>query len=147
MFELGPFTFTGGGLVAIALVVGLCASVVGCIVADSFWCPLVCVCEINGVVGVVRRSDYNKASRRYWRKHRFDTGALPDGRGRIISVSPTFTFKVVKGESNPRLQTLIKDCRVERACFAVEPFYPETAGLFADAWRHIHGPVAVRPNV
>jgi hypothetical protein len=105
--------------------------------------PIVCVCEVNGRVGVVLRKNYNKASKLFWRPYlqgktphyNNEHNALFEGR--LISVKPIFVFK----SGSREYRTLVSGCYVEKATFEV-PFIEECELPVLElhiAHKHIYG--------
>lgn len=87
--------------------------------------PVVCICEINGTVGVVLRRDYDTASQEYWRKIR-EVGEKKNGRTDAsqpvyLRVKPVFVFKA-KSSNLERIKSM---CHVEGAYFRV-PMVPHS---------------------
>jgi hypothetical protein len=89
--------------------------------------PVVCVCKVNGRVGIVLRSDYQKASRAHWRqfqkgKAKYDSGFITASNGHIIEVKPVFVFCEAHREL---FEALARSCYVERAVFEVPVCFGE----------------------
>ncbi len=81
--------------------------------------PVICICEVNGLIGVVLRQDYDLASRCFWNSIRKAGGKKGDDidvvRPILINVQPVFVFKAKSKE----IQDLKRQCYVERAMFMV----------------------------
>jgi len=102
--------------------------------------PIVCMCEVNGRIGVVLRRDYNKASRRYWKPYYdaekiYDAGYISAPDGFRIEVSPIFVFKAYSQE----YYTLAYSCYVERAIFDVPLISKGELNPIAKAYQYFHG--------
>src|SRR3989344_3747932 len=112
--------------------------------------PVVCVCLVNGCVGVVLRKDYNKASRRHWRLVQDGTVVYEQyALGRVVEVRPTFFFTWETEGPNQKLRRLLDSCYVERAALWVPSLFPGQVVKFPvdnleDAWLHIHGSMLPR---
>jgi hypothetical protein len=95
--------------------------------------PVVCVCRIDGRVGIVLQRDLQKSARKYWWKYRLgkkcwecNTLTSIDKRrsgnyiGHTIGVDPTFVLNDDIG-SGGVLDSILERCYVEQAAFYV-PF-------------------------
>lgn len=102
--------------------------------------PVVRVCQVGGRIGIVLRSDQEKASRKYWKKMRkiekqHETHVSLHPRGQIIPVTPVYVF-------NPGYSPyyiLVNMCRPEQAVFHVPDPYQTDQGALKDAHRHFFG--------
>ena len=101
--------------------------------------PIICVCEVNGRIGVVLRDDLHKASREYWKQYydgrHYDSGHVAAPDGRRLKVEPLFNFK---GWS-PEYYTICISCYVEQATFDVPAVGKDDPGQIAEAYQYFHG--------
>ncbi len=101
--------------------------------------PVICVCEVNGRIGIVLRRDYDEASRRYWKQYydgkHYDSGHVAAPDGRRLQVEPLFNFKAW----SPEYYTICYGCYVERATFDVPAVWKDEPGQIAEAHQYFHG--------
>jgi hypothetical protein len=102
--------------------------------------PVVCICQVNDRVGVVLRSDSNKASHDFWKPHitgkiRYDHGSAAAWRGRYMNVKPVFVFRPDSNE----YANLLNGCYVERATFEVPHQSGDERAKFLEAFKYFHG--------
>jgi hypothetical protein len=106
---------------------------------SSYHRPIICVCEVNGRMGVVLRRDYNEASRQYWKQYydgkHYDAGHVVAPEGRRLQVEPLFNFKAW----SPEYYTICFGCYVERAIFDVPAVLKDESGQIAEAHQYFHG--------
>lgn len=101
--------------------------------------PIICICRVNGKIGVVLRKDYDKASQDYWKpyydgKEDYDAGHIMAPSGRRLGVSPVFVFE----RGSKEYYTLCYGCYVEQADFEV-PWVPkESLNPIGEAWQYLH---------
>lgn len=103
---------------------------------------VLCVCELNGMMGVCSRADYDFASRTQWRpflrgENEYDHGNLVSRAGHRIVVSPTFIFH----RGSPEYKALVSRSYLERAVIHMPERHPhETdAHAFERAMRYLYG--------
>lgn len=140
-------SFTGL-IVGIALVglyliaVGVCGIVAAARKRRGRNIPVICVCFVQGRIGVVLRKDYDTASQKYWQpylegKEKYDFGYITQPQGCRLKVSPVFVFDPLSKE----YATLARSCYVEQAVFDV-PHLPKSmddTDTMEAAWLHIFG--------
>ena len=101
--------------------------------------PIICVCEVNGRIGIVLRGDYDEASRRYWKQYYdgkyYDAGHVAAPDGRRLKVEPLFNFIAW----SPEYYTICCGCYVERATFDVPAVYKNEPSQISEAYQYFHG--------
>jgi hypothetical protein len=102
--------------------------------------PIICVCEVNGRIGIVLRDDYHKASKEYWKRYydgkaHYDFGHVSAPFGRRLKVGPMFNFKAGSDE----YYTICAACYVEHAVFDVPAVYKDEPSQMAEAYQYFHG--------
>jgi hypothetical protein len=101
--------------------------------------PIICVCRVDGRVGIVLRKDYESASHQYWKpyydgKEDYDAGHIMAPCGRRLEVSKVFVFEPHSRE----YYTICYECYVEQAMFEV-PWVPkENLNPIGEAWQYLH---------
>gem|GEM_PF-5398299 len=110
---------------------------------NSHWKPVICVCSVDGRIGIVLHRDYHRATRRYWRKVRllkwlswkFQIGekhyewspVIPSAQGLLLKVSPVFVLENRSNDVNldnivggiNSFQVIAARCYIEKATFEV----------------------------
>ena len=101
--------------------------------------PIICICEVNGRIGVVLRRDYDEASRRYWKQYydgkNYDSGHIAAPDGCRLEVEPLFNFKAW----SPEYYQICYGCYVERAIFYVPAVGKDQSSEIAEAYQYFHG--------
>lgn len=101
--------------------------------------PVICVCKVQGRVGVVLREDYDSASRKYWKPYYdgeedYDAGHITAPCGQRLELAPVFVFEPQSRE----YYTLCYSCYVEQATFEVPFVAKEDLNPIGEAWKYFH---------
>ena len=101
--------------------------------------PVVCVCEVNGKIGLVLRQDLDNASRAHWAPYcsgneQHDPGFISAPFGINLEVSPMFVFS---DRLSDEFRALVSGCFVEKSSFEV-PRHAEV-DQYDEAKRYLYG--------
>jgi len=98
--------------------------------------PVVCVCQINSLVGVVLRENYDRASKEFWSSYRrgmrYPVGETP--LGQRLWAPHTYVFS----KDSRALQAILKGCFAEIATFEVSA-RPDQQNDGKAAYQHFFG--------
>jgi len=102
--------------------------------------PVICICRVNGYIGVVVRSDLEAASSAFWKPFRdgtkrYDHEHLLAPLGVRIQVPRTFLFKGF----SPEYYTLVRRCYVEQSVFDVDGQLVDDIDSFREAYLYVYG--------
>jgi hypothetical protein len=106
--------------------------------------PIVCRHEVNCMVGLVLREDYDEASRLFWEpfhlgKSKLDPKSHQARYGRRIPIEHVFVFTSDFASNSPEYLELLSRCFVEQATFKVPEVSEEELNPLSKASAHFFG--------